>query len=132
MKQQGRRGLYLLIGTLVIAVAGFGVWAYFYAIGSPYRVSAETARAKLRSKQYDVVLDVRTQVERDTLGFYPNSVHIPSGDLETSITKLFPEKHTRFLLYCNTGQRARRATEIMKGLGYTDVEYILGGPGSLL
>ncbi len=42
---------------------------------------AEEAKRRLKAGEIDVVLDVRTDLERSTLGSYPNSVHIESADL---------------------------------------------------
>ena len=98
--------------------------AYQYAVASPYRISSEEAKQRLQQNQYDVVLDVRTTVERDTLGSYPRSIHIPSADLEREMPKRFPNKNIRILAYCNTGHRARAATDKLQALGYTQTQYI--------
>jgi phage shock protein E len=72
----------------------------------------------------DMVLDVRTAAERDVLGVYPNAIAIPSSELTQRMPVLHPDKSQRILIYCNTGQRARRAAEILHGLGYTHSYYI--------
>ena len=63
-------------------------------------------------------------VERTTLGYYPNSVHIQSADLEEQMQRKFPSKNIRILAYCNSGQRARVATEKLHALGYKNSVYI--------
>ena len=91
---------------------------------SPYRITAEEAKRRIGDGDFDVILDVRTDVERATLGYYPNSVHIQSADLETQMPSKYPNKLTRILAYCNSGQRARAATEKLHALGYTNSYYI--------
>jgi rhodanese-related sulfurtransferase len=99
--------------------------AYQYAINSPYRISSEEAKRRIRAGEIDVILDVRTDLEVNTLGFYPGSVHIQSADLETQMTTRYPDKGVRILAYCNTGQRARAATDKLHALGYDKAVFIV-------
>ena len=125
-----RRGIFI-VGGIAIVLMVF-VFLYRYAVGSPYLITAEEAQHRLKQKQFDVVLDVRTTVERNMLGYYPGSVHIQGADLEAEIPRRYVDKETRFLIYCNTGQRARAATEKLVALGYRNVRYIAGSYGGLL
>ena len=109
-----------------------GYSLYRYARDSPFLVTAQQAKQAIRDGRVDIVLDVRTNQERNLLGSYPGSFHIPSADLESRLPKEFPNKGTRFLLYCNTGQRARNATDKMKAMGYNYVNYIATSHVSLL
>jgi rhodanese-related sulfurtransferase len=115
----------LVYGGLVAIVAVLAV-LYWYAIGSPYLISAEEAQQRLKGGQFDVILDVRTTAERETLGFYPHSLHVPGADLEREIPHQYVDKQTRFLIYCNTGQRARAAADKLVAMGYPNVRYIAG------
>jgi len=98
--------------------------AYLYATDSPYRISSQEAKRRIQSGEVDVILDVRTKLERDTLGVYPGSVPIPSADLEAKMPALYPNKNTRILAYCNTGHRARMATDKLHALGYKNAVFI--------
>ena len=88
-------------------------------------LSAEKAREKLANNEFDIVLDVRSNLEYN-LGHYPNAKHIPITQLEERAPKELPDVNARILVYCNTGQRARKASEILYGLGYKRVNYIAG------
>ena len=101
-----------------------GIYAYRYAISSPYRIEPSEAKKRISNGDVDVILDVRTNLERKNLGFYPNSLHIPSGELEERVEEEIPVKSTRIIAYCNTGQRARAAVEKLRKLGYMNVAYI--------
>lgn len=114
----------LIVGFLFIL---FIVVGYVYSVYSPYRISSEDARERIERNQFDVILDVRTDYERNTLGFYPGSYHIQSADLEQQMPIQFPDKKTRILVYCNTGHRARLATDKLQKLGYTNTRYISSG-----
>lgn len=124
----------IIIGLLVALalLATLGILAYQYAVDSPYRISAPVAKQMIQANQVDVVLDVRTDLERATLGFYPGSVHIQSADLEEQMPQLYPNKDIRILAYCNTGHRARMATDKLRALGYKNSVYIATQYTSLL
>jgi phage shock protein E len=118
--------------SLFLFLVAASLFVYTYTMISPYRISAEEAKARLREGTFDVVLDVRTKLERDAMGYYPNSMHIPSGELQEKVEGQIPRKDSRILVYCNTGQRARQATDLLRELGYTDVKYIASGHTSLM
>lgn len=104
-----------------ISVAAYG---YMYSIDSPYYVTASEGKAGIAQKRYNVVLDVRTPIERSVFGYYPGSIHIPVTELKERIAKEIPDKNTTILIYCNTGQRARKAAELLQSMGYKKVRYI--------
>ena len=119
-----RSTLLLILGCTLLLVGVFAYFAYQYAVNSSFRISSEEAKQLLQTKQIDLVLDVRTDLERSTVGFYPNSVHIQSADLEKEMPKNYPNKNIRILAYCNTGHRARMATDTLHKLGYVNAKYI--------
>ena len=119
-----------MVIALVLASLIYG--GYQYAVFSPYRISSERAKDLLRDKKIDVVLDVRTNTERDLLGYYPGSVSIQRADLEERMRREFPKKETRVMVYCNTGHRARMATDALRQMGYRNTVYISSTYDSLL
>jgi len=117
----------LLIGLFALLVVVFAIvvyYAYQYAVDSPYRISAAAAKSLLLKDEVDLILDVRTDIERATLGYFPGSVHIPSADLDRRMPQEYPNKNIRILAYCNTGHRARMATDKLRKLGYHNAVYI--------
>lgn len=119
----------IIVILLVIVLI---IFLYRYAMNSPHRISSEIAKELLQNGQIDLVLDVRTNLERNTLGYYPGSVHIPSSDLEKRMSFEYPDKNINILAYCNSGQRARIATEKLHELGYNNAAYIASTYGTLL
>ena len=119
-----KAAVYFIYAALFIMIV-YGIYqAYLYATDSPYRISSADAKQRIQDNQFDVILDVRTDTERNTLGFYPGSVHTQSADLESMMPKLVPNKQTRIVAYCNTGHRARMATDKLHALGYNNAVYI--------
>lgn len=111
-------------GILFAILLSIAIYIYIYATSSPWKISAEKAKALISKQQVDVVLDVRTDFERTTMGFYPGSLHIQSADLEAKLPALYPNRDIRIIAYCNTGHRARMATDKLHGLGYKNAVYI--------
>lgn len=114
-----RANFFLLIPILAI----FGYFLYKYAMTGAAYISAEDAKKKLANNEVDVVLDVRTNMEY-SLGHYPNAKHIPITLLKQRAPNELPDRTASILVYCNTGQRARKASEILMALGYKNVRYI--------
>lgn len=121
----------IAIALITMVLLLLGRQAYLYATDSPYRISSQEAKQRIQNGEIDVILDVRTQVERDTMGSYPGSIPVPSADLDAVLPTLIPDKHTRILAYCNTGHRARMATDKLHALGYVNAVYISSTYSSL-
>jgi sulfur-carrier protein adenylyltransferase/sulfurtransferase len=73
-----------------------------------------------------VVLDVREPDEYEQ-GALPDAVHIPRGNLETSVEGRIPDKSAHVVVYCAAGVRSAFAAQTMQQLGYTDVASVVGG-----
>lgn len=117
---------------VILLVASIVYGGYQYAVSSAYRISSEKAKEMIQKNNVDVILDVRTGVERDRLGYYPGSVSIQREDLEERMRKEYPDKNTRIIVYCNTGHRARMATDALQQMGYHNARYISSTYASLL
>ena len=72
------------------------------------------------------LLDVREQIEWDA-GHIPGAAFIPQGQLPDRIEAEFPDKDQPIVLYCRSGARSGRATQLLQRLGYTDVVNMAGG-----
>lgn len=121
--------MYILVA---IVLGSLGYYMYTLAVMSPHRISSLDAKQRIQQGGFDLILDVRTDLEVQTLGSYPGSVHIPSPEIRSKVPVQYPNKETRILLYCNTGHRARIATDILHTLGYKNTVYISSGYKSIL
>ena len=118
----------LIVALLIITLIGL----HRYANESPYKISSGTAKQLLAANKFAGILDVRTAAEREVLGYLPGSYHVPAVDLDVIIPQMFPDKNVHLLIYCNTGQRARRAAEKLQALGYKNTVYIVGSYRELI
>ncbi len=115
-----------LSSTLFLGIAiGILVYILWYTVSSPNKVSGDEAKKLIQENTIDIVLDVRTKMEY-TLGHYPEALNIPTGILAEQVETMIPDKKARILIYCNTGQRARWATDVLRAKGYKNVVYITG------
>ena len=115
---------FVIVGVIVYLL-------YNYAVNSPFRISSEQAKQMILNNEFPLILDVRTDLERKTLGFFPDSVHIEKKNLANDIPRYYPNKNIKILVYCNTGHRARVATEQLHEMGYKNAVYISSGYNSL-
>lgn len=122
----------ILLIVVAILFSATLYYLYRYAMDSPYRISTDDAKKLIQERKIDLILDVRTDAELSLLGFYPGSVHMQSEDLESQMSQRYPDKRIRILAYCNSGQRARAATDKLHALGYVNARYIAGTYQSLL
>jgi phage shock protein E len=118
----------IIAGVAIVILIAVGIYAlYHYSADSPLRIPIEQAN----SREFDVYLDVRTKAEVDSLGTFGPSTHIPASELEEKIREEVPDKNDSILVFCNTGQRARKAAEKLVEIGYRNVRYIKEGHASL-
>jgi phage shock protein E len=122
----------LILGITLFVLTLIGLWLYNYAMNSSLRISAGEARDRLAAEDFDIVLDVRTFPEVAVFGKFPGAVHIPAGDLLRLFPVDYPDRELRVLVYCNSGQRARKAAEVLRSLGYKKAVYVATPYQSLL
>jgi rhodanese-related sulfurtransferase len=86
---------------------------------SPLYIDIETAR----NTPFNIYIDVRTNFEYRTSGFYAKAINIPFSNLH-NIDNIIPHKLTSILIYCNSGARAHKAAHLLHNMGYKNVKYI--------
>ena len=123
---------YLATGIISAVYSVFAFASYYTYAGSDL-IDAKKARKMIKDKKIDYVIDVRTTTEWK-LGHYPGAEHIPTDRItKKKLEKLSADyKDKVFLVYCNTGQRARVAAEKLRSFGVKDTYYIPGTYLSIL
>jgi rhodanese-related sulfurtransferase len=85
--------------------------------------SLELLVEEARGRRFGLILDMRTPMERERLGYYPNSIPMAVDSIRSEIGKLTGPK-TTILVYANGDNRARQAAEILYEMGYHHTRYI--------
>ena len=67
-----------------------------------------------------VILDVRQPDEYAT-GHIRGAILLPVGEIEAQSATVLPDKNTKILVYCRSGNRSAVAAAALQTLGYTDV-----------
>lgn len=79
---------------------------------------------KMQDTRGAVLLDVRTQ-EEYLEAHIPGSLNIPLDELQSAANEI-PAKNTPVFVYCLSGGRSRRAEQVLRNMGYTDLTNIGG------
>ena len=88
-------------------------------------ITTEEAEAEI-AQPGTVILDVREPDEYEQ-GALAGAVHLPRGNLESSIEGRIPDKAAHVVVMCAGGVRSAFAADTMQQLGYSDVASIAGG-----
>lgn len=73
-----------------------------------------------------IALDIRDKDEHD-LDHIPQSLHVSRGKLEMNIEAAIPDLNTTILCYCNAINRGALSADTLRGMGYTNAKFIVGG-----
>lgn len=87
-------------------------------------LSASKVRRFMDKGSITAIIDVRSDAEWSQ-GHYMDAKHIPFQTVsETTLRKNELKKDDIIVLYCNTGQRAKYAANLLKSCGFQNVFYI--------
>lgn len=115
-----KRMIPLLISLLLLTGCGGNT-----ADGAYQQITQEDAKEMMDTQEV-IILDVREQAEYDS-GHIPGAVLLPVGTIdETTTAEVIPEKDSKVLVYCRSGNRSKTASAALADLGYTNV-YEFGG-----
>lgn len=117
-----KRILPVLLATLLLLLTGCGG----NDSDSSYQQITQEEAKEIMDAEEVVILDVREQNEYDS-GHIPGAVLLPVGSIdEDSAATVIPEKDTKVLVYCRSGNRSQTASSTLAELGYTNI-YEFGG-----
>lgn len=120
---------YLVSGIAGLIISTYS-FAKYYSKSGVYLLSDSSAKDMIKNNKKVKLIDVRTKVEWD-FGHHPQAIHIPMSDISKkniTLIRKFDNNNIKeddiLIFYCNTGQRARIASEILFSLGYKNVYYL--------
>ena len=106
----------------------FVVCAYAIAYAQPVNISSQQAKKMIDSKDYGLVLDVRTMEEyTGELGHIDGAVLIPVQELKDRIKEVEKYKDKKVIVVCHSGVRSRKASDILMQSGFKKVFNIADG-----
>jgi sulfur-carrier protein adenylyltransferase/sulfurtransferase len=89
-------------------------------------IQPEEARERLAETDAPLLIDVRTDRERQT-SYIPGSVHLPMAEVEARLAEVAPDPSRPIITYCATGQRSHRILPTLAALGHDEAVSMAGG-----
>lgn len=89
-------------------------------------IDYEAAKTVLKNDKNAMLIDVRSPQEYKE-GHLDGSINFPLYDLERNSEKILKNKENTIILYCQSGSRSKKALEILKEQGCTNIYQIEGG-----
>lgn len=111
----------LLVSTII---------ALFYTAASARftNISVQQAKTMIDSKDYGLILDVRTKEEFvGELGHIEGAVLIPINELKGRVGEIEKHKDENIIVMCRSGKRSRTAGNILARNGFGKVYNVAGG-----
>jgi rhodanese-related sulfurtransferase len=117
-----RRRSIVLLRTTLLTLTAVSVLGCTMSSDMYKTWSVQQTYAKLATDSTIVVVDVRTPQEfMSETGHLRNARLIPVQELESRLSELQQFKHRTILVYCRSGNRSGRASEILTKQGFTPV-----------
>ena len=96
-----------------------------YRITDEIYIDYENAKSILKQNKQAILLDVRSEQEYRE-GHLAGSMNIPLHDLERKNEELKCDKQNIIIVYCQSGNRSKKAMKFLKHEGYENVYEIKG------
>jgi rhodanese-related sulfurtransferase len=90
---------------------------------TPMSSSLRIPIEEVRRRAFGLILDVRTQEERER-GYYPNSIPVELSTLREEVPFLQSNRAVHILVYANGDSRAEQAANTLYNMGYHNTRYI--------
>ena len=116
--------LFFLVSGMAGVVVSIYSFSKYYTLSGVGALDADEAAKFMKDDRVKYVIDVRTLMEWN-MGHNKDALHIPVTEFRADHPKFRNiSRSAGVLLYCNTGQRARYAAELMRGYGFKNVYYL--------
>ena len=111
-----KRLLPLVLSLMLLSSCGNAV-----SSSSGYRqISMDEAVKMMKDEKNYIILDVRRPDEYAE-GHIPGAINVPNEEIGTAEISELPDKSQLILVYCRSGRRSKEASEMLVGLGYTNI-----------
>lgn len=91
----------------------------------PQKITAQEAKDLIDKKDYDIILDVRTEEEYGE-EHIENAMLLPDYEIASRAKDVLVDQDARILIYCRSGRRSSASAQQLYEMGYTNV-YDFGG-----
>lgn len=88
-----------------------------------YELNIEQMNEILRNNINTILLDVRSKQEYSDGHLY-GAINIPEYEISRQIEKIIPDKNSEIIIYCQVGNRSKKAYKILSKMQYKNI-YVL-------
>ena len=115
-----------ILSIAVIAVIVYLVYSNTAVSNKKSEPSLKISVAEAKARRFGLIIDVRTALERELLGYYPNSIPFSLDKLAQEVPLDMPNKNAWILVYSNgkSDKKALIAAETLYRKGYKNTRYI--------
>jgi len=92
-----------------------------------YEIEVEEVDQKIKENRNLHLIDVRTPQENSEIRIKESESMVLDNLADTIINDEDISFHDQIIVYCRSGNRSKKAYDILKGLGYTNVKSMAGG-----
>lgn len=93
-----------------------------------YEIRGRDVLQKIEAKEKFVLIDVREDAELKETGVIETMIHVPLGSLSLDAMNIRGiSKTDEVVVYCRSGNRSRRAYDLLTALGFSNVKSMRGG-----
>ena len=89
-------------------------------------IDYEEAKMILKNDKEAILLDVRSPQESRE-NHLSGSINLPLYNIESNCNEMLTNKEDTIIIYCQSGNRSKRAMQILQKEGYTNLYNIAGG-----
>ena len=89
-------------------------------------ITIDEAEKMMKENKKIVLIDVRSHQEYQEYHL-DGALSIPLSELGTSIRKNVPNRENPIIVYCQTGNRSKKAIRVLNNLCYYNLYNIIGG-----
>ena len=117
-------GYVLTVAVIFVLIYGLYIFVNQQQYSRSSNNSLLIGIPEARARRFGLIIDTRTPNERETLGYYPNSIPISIDKLQTQVPMDISNKNTWILVYSNGDDRAKVGADTLYRMGYPNVRYI--------
>ncbi|MCP4004876.1 MAG: rhodanese-like domain-containing protein [bacterium] len=88
-------------------------------------ISQEELLSRLNAAQTPLILDVRSDAEF-AQSHVPGALNIPHDQMSSRLSEIDSHRDREVVVYCESGRRAGRVTEILNAAGFSNLRHLAG------
>jgi rhodanese-related sulfurtransferase len=119
-----KQGLYIIIALVIFYLVYTAYEELSYRTNHIGEKSMRLSAKDASHRRFGLIIDVREPEERESMGYYPNSIPVSFNKLKVEVPFINSNRGTTIMVYSNGDGKAERAASILSNMGYQQENYI--------